>query len=670
MSAQAARYEAGVSGEGAGFAPFNPLLWLFRALWEHKVVLVSVFVAGTLAVAALAGRLPDVYTASGLLEIDPDASNLLDDRGNSVFVQPETITETEVEVIRSGAVVVRAAEALGLVDVDTPEDERLEMIDAIQQKLSVTPTGRSYIVRVAYEGADRSRAAAIVNAVMGEYLDTEVSQQRSDSREAVALLSERLDELREDLDAKEQAVLDFRRTSRIAERAGTQILERQLTNLNEELIRAQSAQAAAAANAAQREGPADTLPEVVSSSLIQELRSQEAQQARAVTELETLYRPNHPRLIQARTALAELRDTIAAETRKIAQSLGASERIETRRLAAIEQEAERLREMITQQTEAEIELGQLEREVEAARRIYQTFLDRFNEVQGVTGLEEPDGRIIAAAVPPAQPSGPNRVVMVAGGAIVSGGLAAALAILLTLLDRRVHSAAQVAEITGIAPLDDVPPVPGAGRWRPKLTRGRRNAAFADAMNRLRGTLVLGSRSRGPAMVAFTGVDEDAGHAPLAAALAQACAVAGDEAVLVDLNFARPQLPRLFGVRNEFGVADLIAEGGDVEAALRSEKGSGLSYMLPGKGGEPSYYRDARMDDLLDALYERFDVLVLLLPAIALQPDAQAVAGVSDVAAVVVRAGDTERDDLLEVIDQLRFAANAERVATIFYRGRG
>lgn len=679
MSVEALRAVDAARIDPPAIAPFNPVLWAVRAVWQRKFMIAALTLAGLIAAGAFAARLPDFYTASGLLEVDPDPTNILEQRGNAGFVQAETITQTETEVIQSAAVLSRVVERLQRAealsgDSGTEGEEASEAlshgehIETLQRGLSVTPTGRSYIVRVAFEDADPVVAADVVNAVMGEYLDIEVSLSRESSQEAVSLLAERLEGLRADLDAKEQAVLEFRATSRIAEGAGTDILQQQLQNLNVELIRAQSSQAAAAANAAQRLGPTDVLPEVVNSRLIELLRAQEAEQIRAVDELETLYRPNHPRLIQARTALAGLRDTIADETRKIADSLGAEEVIETRRVAAIEAEAERLRQLLNEQTVAEIELGRLEREVEAARRIYQTFLDRFNEVSGVTGLETPDGRIIAAATPPVQPSGPKRLVFVAGGGILSSGLAVALALMLALFDRQLRTAGDVAEATGLVPLEEVPAVPAVGSRAPAFWRSRQNTAFAEAITRLRATLVLSQQRGGPAMVAVTGVDEDSGATPLAVALAQACAIAGDTAVLVDLDFGAPQITHILGGRNEFGVANLISDGGDVLGALQDDGETGLEFLPPGTGGEPAFYRTAEMDDVLDALYARHDVLILLLPPVADVPDAQAIAGVSDITAVVVASGRTDRGDLVEVVDQLRVSASVPRLATVLYRG--
>ncbi len=149
-----------------------------------------------------------------------------------------------------------------------------------------------------------------------------------------------------------------------------------------------------------------------------------------------------------------------------------------------------------QQREAEIELRRLEREVEAARRVYEVLLNRYNEEQATAGLERSDGRIIAPAVPPTTPSGPNRLLVVAGGGILSGGAAFALIIALALLDQRLRTRSDIRRAIGVAPVATVPRVPPARSARSPRWR-RRNSVFAGAITHLRAALVLrgGGRAR-------------------------------------------------------------------------------------------------------------------------------------------------------------------------------
>ncbi|MEM7694600.1 MAG: exopolysaccharide transport family protein [Pseudomonadota bacterium] len=663
-------------GEREAPHPFNPILWLIQALWQYKWLAVAIVAIGLAAAYVLASRLPDVYTASGLLEIDPATEAVLPNNRTNTFVPPETITETEVQVIRSSRVLREVVRALGeapgaTVNVSTQDDPALARTVAdLAQSLTVRPTGRSFVVEISYESGNPEEAARVVNTVMQEYLGVEVTAARDLSNEAIDLLSERLAVLRADLDEKERAVQEFRRRSALAEGAGTNILSEQLARLNEELIRAQAALASAAASAVSTTDVSDPalLPEVVNSLLIQRLREQEATQIRTVDELETLYRATHPRLIQARSSLAATRDTIAVEMRKIASSLGTTEAVQGRRVAALEREVETLRDRFNRQRDLEIELRRLDREVDASRRVYEAFLDRFNEVQGTTGFERPEGRIIAAALPPVSPSGPNRLFVLAGGGILSGAAAFALIVGMALLDRRMRTGADVSRASGLTPIAVVPPVPG-GRFSvgDRVFARSRNARFADAITQLRAVLLLGSGRSDEFVVGITASGDDADHASLALALAQAAAVAGDEVMLVDAMFSAPKIHELLGTPNEYGLSDVLTGDGDLEPAVQLDPQSSLLYLPAGRTADPSIYRSNAMDAFVGDIAETFSTVIIVLPPIPEQPDAQSLVSLCDVTAIVVRAGASRRTELTDLVSLLRYSGYRGRLATVLVR---
>ncbi len=164
---------------------------------------------------------------------------------------------------------------------------RAEIVSELRSSLSVAPTGRSFVVAVTFEAGDPQFAAAVVNEVMLQYLDLDISAQRDLATDAISQISARLRDLRADLDERERALQDFRAQSRIAEGAGTEILADQLSRMNEELTRAQAALAQADAASDLSGSDAGSLPQVVSSPLIQQLRTQAAAQRRTVSELDS-----------------------------------------------------------------------------------------------------------------------------------------------------------------------------------------------------------------------------------------------------------------------------------------------------------------------------------------------------------------------------------------------
>ncbi|RAI03053.1 hypothetical protein DLJ53_00495 [Acuticoccus sediminis] len=679
MQDMTAAETASNGSSAAGPNPLAPIIWLAEAFWQYKWLVMTVMAAGVVAAATLAGRLPNVYTAAGLVEIDPGRDDILAQRQtNSGYIPPETVTETEVQVIQSSTVLERVAQELesrqpgtaAATSGATAADggaAQAEMVSELQKHLRVQPTGRSYVVEVSFSGRDPRFAADVVNAVMRQYLQLDIDAQRDQANETIAQVSERLDELRTNLDERERAVEEFRATNRITESAGTTMLSEQIAQMNEELIRAQSALAQARAASDLRGAAAEAIPEVVASPLIQELRGQEAIQERTVSELSAMYRPTHPRLIQAEEALQAIRGTIASETRKIVESLGTTANVQTERVATLEGQIEAMRDRLNEQREAEIALRRLEREVDAAQRVYEVLLNRYREVQGTAGLERPDGRIVAAAVAPTAPSGPKRILVVAGGGILSGAVAFALVLGIALVDQRLRTRSDVTRTVGIAPLATVPPVPSTSRLFSGFRVRRRNAAFAEAITHLRAALVLRAGGREPTIVAMTAPDDGVGHADLLTALGQACAIAGDVTVLMDANFSRPSIHNRLGGHNEFGVSDLVMMGGEVDAALQIDRYTPLNFLAAGRQTDPSLYRASSMGALIDALYHRFDVVLINLPPIVERPDAQALAAEAEVVAIAAKAGLTSRRELLETVQTLRFVGPGLPLATVLIR---
>ena len=662
---------------------FNPLLWLIGALWQYRMVVMAVVVLGVGIAILLADRLPNTYTAVGVMEIDRESDDVLAARGASTFVPPETITETEAEVIASSSVLQRVVDALDLeysaanpllrnASFEAPTGRaiaRSAIVAEIQKNLVVRPTGRSFIVEVAHTARDPRFAADVVNAVMVAYLGVEVSAERAFAREAIGLLSERLSDLRRELDAREGAVQAFRSTGRVAEGAGTEILSRQLARLDEELIRARTALATAADAAG---GDPRTSSDALGTSDLETLRRQEAGQAREVARLEAQHGPQHLELVEAREALTVLSDAVAREAKRTDERLETEERLQRGRVRALEAEVQRLRTRLNAQRVAEVELQRLEREVDAARKVYGTFLDRFNEVQGTTGLERADGRIIASAVPSHRPSGPNRMLVVAGGGLMSMALGAGLAVALALMDTRIRGASDLTRASGFGPIATLPAPPRRSRTS-QLTRGlgrrrRRNVRFADAIMQLRTALVLGSSANGRAIVAFTAAAADADHAGLVVALGQACAVAGDDVVLVDADFSRPSVHERLGGRNEYGLAEIVTQDGDLESALQLDTQSPLAYLPAGSALDPALYRSRGLDDVLDRLARDFDVVLIVLPPLLAHAEAHLLAAGTNVTAIVVRSGVSERGAVEDLTALLRYSGYGQRLATILMRG--
>ncbi|MEQ8165268.1 MAG: GumC family protein, partial [Alphaproteobacteria bacterium] len=284
---------------------------------------------------------------------------------------------------------------------------REDVIDYFLSGLEITPSERSRVITIEYISTDPEFAALAANTLAEVYILDQLNRKTDVTRQATAWLDTRVEDLRQRLVETKRRLEEFRRDSGYVEVAGTSVLQTQLAELSADLSKARTARAEAEARASQvgelmeSEGGLETAAAVLDSTLIQRLREQEAQVARKIAELRTQLRDGHPKLDLATNELKELRDSIQTEVVKIARNLENEAELARVREANIENELERLRVRIDQQSEAEVTIRALETEVEANERLYETMLTRLKETRiQDESLQQADARIISRAVVP------------------------------------------------------------------------------------------------------------------------------------------------------------------------------------------------------------------------------------------------------------------------------
>ena len=247
----------------------------------------------------------------------------------------------------------------------------------------------------------------------------------------------------------------------------------------------------------------------------------------------------------------------------------------------------------------------------------------------------PEGRSAATLAPPA---GLGLLL----GLIAGGGLA-------LLLERRSPSLERLDEIeraAGAAVLGTVPALAEAQRGSPNGD-GRRAPVIVnsgspgqEAFGRLRAHLLSGTRSL-PCTVLVTSPEDGDGKSLVAANLAAALARARRRVALIDADLRHPSLHTPFRLGNDEGLSELLAaaslDHGRLRAWMRETGVVDLDLLT---AGAPSYdatelVASDRMGDLVEALEERYDFIVLDSPALAEAADATAIAPLAHVVVLVV-----------------------------------
>ena len=168
-----------------------------------------------------------------------------------------------------------------------------------------------------------------------------------------------------------------------------------------------------------------------------------------------------------------------------------------------------------------------------------------------------------------------------------------------------------------------------------------------------------------------GVLPGCGATTTAANLALVAARAGRRVVLIDCDLRQPSLHHRFGLDNEVGLTSVLRGDASLEAAAhRLTEDPSLVVITSGPvPADPAeLLAGTRATSFLTSVAGQADLVLLDLPPVLAAADVFAVAPQLDGALVVVAAGETSDDDLVETVIELdRSGVNI--VGAVLNRGR-
>ncbi len=573
----------------------------------------------------------------------------------------------------------------------TPAAARDRARARLRDALNVSQEGRSFVIRIAVQTESPDLAAAVANGVAAIYVERQIGTKTEATTRASNLLNIRLASLKSEVAQADEAVERHKADQMAASAQSAAMTEQQMAEINRSLVAARASRAEAEA----RHGQIASLIEakgrgaaadILSSPLILTLRQQRAEVARREAELATRYGPKHPKMLNVEAELRDLSAAISGEVTKLVAGLENDVGVALAREAALSEALSELEARAMGQSRDAVGLRQLEREADASRRVYETFLARWKETTEGAGLQDADARIISPAPPPAVPVGPARHIIGALAGIT--GMLAGLAIvfLAEMTNTALRTGAAAERLTGLPLIGRLPHLRRARDRRAVLSHLHRNpnGAYAEAVRGLRTGLML---SRSPArVVMITSSVPGEGKTTTCIALADMAARAGKSVVVVECDLRRPSLLAALGHgRARHRHPDLIAvlDGeADLADALVPCGASG-ALLLPVAAPLPSAadgFSADRFRNFIADLALRFDLVLLDTPPVLAVSDALMIGRAAEGCLFLIRWNHTPRQMVAEALDRLRAQnipligaamcrVNPRREASYAYGGR-
>lgn len=443
-------------------ASFN-VLELVSLLWRRKIAIASAALIGACLAVTVGKSLTPRYTATAQLYVDPRELQLVDreltPRAQDVSGM-SMVVESQARLITSNGVLLQVIQQanldkdpefggggdaktlmnslLGLIGLQPRapsaadiKDVQLAALDALNKHITIRKGDKSFIVDIEVWSTDPAKAAMLANTLTNTYLTDSRNSQALAARRATGELSGRLKELRERLRNAETALATYKAQNNFVGTQDSLISDQQLSNSNQRLSAARAATMDAQARLDQIEAnkrtaaDAGAIPEALQSPTIANLRAQYADSRKKYAEQTAELGPRHPALRQTEKQVEDLKRTISEEIERFA--LSAKNDLTRARdyEASLNRALEVQKRQSVQLSQAAVRLRELEREADASRDVYQSFLKRSRETEEQETLNTSAARVIGEATVPQRRSFPPAMSLFAMIGFIFGGLAAA-----------------------------------------------------------------------------------------------------------------------------------------------------------------------------------------------------------------------------------------------------
>lgn len=427
---------------------------LLLILFAHRYAAVLAFVVVAAGGLAYTWQTPKAYQATTDLLVD----SRTDPIAGAVTTGGNYIA-TQIAILQSERVAIGVVKRLRIADTPTLVDQwkgatqgkvPLENYYAnlLRRGLLAEPLRGSNVIRLTFEGADPKFVTAVVNAYAQAYLDLVIDLRVEPVRQYADWFEDRLKTLRDNVEVAQTKLSEYQRENGIVGNDQRADIEGQrLDALLAQLVALQGENMAISSR--QKTSSDELSPDVQASPVVQSLRGELNRAENKLTELSINLGPKHPQRVQLDAQVTELRQQLALEIGRVSGGTRVAKTTaglrENELKAMIDAQKERVLSLRAERDRVAV----LSQDVEAAKRIYDSVLQRSNQLNLEKQTDQANVSILSPAIEPTAPSRPNIPKYLAASMLGALGAALGVALGLEMLNRKVRV---VEDIT----IDDVP----------------------------------------------------------------------------------------------------------------------------------------------------------------------------------------------------------------------
>ena len=543
----------------------------------------------------------------------------------------------------------------------------------VQRRVEVVQAKDSRIVDISLEDTSPDHAALFANAVADAYVEYTQDQRFTTNRSAVEWLTNQLTDLRAKLQKSELALHQFKQDNNII---SVSIEDRQtmvaqtLEHMNKTLAETTTKRIELEARRDQVKlaiGSGVTLENlemIGSSELVKDLKAREAELKQENAEVTSRYTAEHPRAIAVRERLAMVQAELDHETKNIYR--GASEELASTQSneARLRREIETLKAEALELNRKEIEYRRLHRETENNQELLEVVLKREKEADLTAGLTFNNVRKFEEARVPPKPIRPRVRVNMIISLVMGLLLAAGATWLVDRWDNTLKSQQQVEKVLAVPFLGIMPSIKTAqdGRGRVLDPAARDHfmldnprSSVAECCRSIRTNLMFMAPEKVKQSLMITSAGPREGKSTFVVNMSYAIAQSGKRVLVIDSDMRKPRLHKTFGLRNDFGLSNLILGETSYEQAIQETNQTNLHVLTCGPipPNPAELLHTEAFARIFDELARRYDRIIFDSPPVAALSDALVIGSKVDGVVMVVKAHETRWPTALQARRRLQ-----------------
>ncbi len=576
-----------------------------------------------------------------------------------------------------------------------------DMIIELRDRLIITPIRDTDMIEIRVTGPTAEEAAFITNTLAQAYSEKNRLESQEEVRQVKNFLDEQLRIVKQQLTESEEALKNFKEGEKVvalsdetdelikkaAEFEG--LYNEALTefNSNRERLKYVNAQL-------DRSRKNFDLNSIAATPYIEGFKKQmgelEGKKASLISRLLNagVYRDDDPQVRKYDEEIGMVRKQLQEEITKLAaveilNPVAVTEELSARKieietnLQALQPKVEALKRIVSdydKQLETlpdkSLRLARLQRAAQADEKIYLMMQEKFQESRITEVGQLGQVRLIDPARPPQEPVRPRKKLNLILGFIVGLGLGVGLTFLFEYMNNTVRSIEDIEKI-GVTVLGSIPMIKedeAIKRMKvlPASMNGKNGAVDSPEARRMVSRLITHFAPKSPISEAYrtfrtniqyTKLDRELkallvtspgpgeGKSTSVANLAITMAQMGSKVLLIDSDLRRPILHSIFNIDRRVGLSNVLVGRATIEEAAQTTEIENLFVMpcgtLPPNPSE--LLGSSAMKTTLDAMKEKFDIVLFDSPPIIAVTDAAVLSSQLDGVILVIKSGQTDRE---------------------------